>query len=79
LPPPLVLSLVSLCKNFPCSTYICSPYWMPKINYIVIIYFTLHYLRLFMVILSYFCLFLAISPYVSFDYSKLLLVILCYF
>jgi hypothetical protein len=32
-----------------------------------------------MVILNYFWLFLVISPYATFDYSKLLLAILAYF
>jgi hypothetical protein len=42
-------------------------------------YFTLHYFQLFMAIFNYFWLFLAISPKVSFGYSRLLLVILNYF
>jgi hypothetical protein len=59
---------------------------LPMLSYFQLLYgffinlndFTLHYLRLFMVILNYFWLFLVISPYVTLNYSKLLLTILAY-
>jgi hypothetical protein len=41
--------------------------------------FKLFHLTLFMAIYGYFQLLLAISPYVTFNYSKLLLIILGYF
>jgi len=59
----------------PMLSYFQLLYYFINLNY-----FTLHYLRLLiMIILNYFWLFLAIAPYATFGYSKLLLAILAYF
>jgi hypothetical protein len=54
-------------------------YFQLLYDYFSLIYFTLHYLRLFMVIVNYFWRFSTISSCVTFGYSKLFLSILTYF